>query len=201
MRSPVTALACAFVVWSAAAVAGNPPDQIAKSMVADLQREFDAHQGELKKDTARLQQTVDRVLAPHFDVPYIAQLVLARHWKTATPDQRRRFQDAFKGMLIRSYADALLDVGTTGKMQWQPLAAKAPADDVVVHATAQRAGGQSLDVGLAMRQREGDWKVYDITVDSVSLVTSFRAQIGSQIKQSGIDAVITRLESGDAGKG
>jgi phospholipid transport system substrate-binding protein len=190
-------LAAAFLLGASTAVAAPPPDEVAKTMVERLQREVGAHQDELRRNPGKLYRTVDAILSPNFDLPHITQLVLARHWKTATPEQRDQFQGAFKGMLIRSYGAALLDLGSSGRIEWLPVKAPPDATDVTVRATVVRDSGPPLPIGLVMRLSGGDWKVYDILVESVSLVSSFRGQVGSQVRRGGIEAAIEKLESGD----
>lgn len=194
MRSPL--IAAAFILGASAALAAPAPDELAQSMVSRLQHELDSRQDEFRNDSAKLHRTVDALLSPHFDFAYIAQLVLARHWRTATPQQRDRFQEAFKHMLIRSYASALLEISSSGKVSWQAAHPAPDATEVTVRSNVLRDNGRTLPVALLMRRRGGDWKIYDITVETVSLVSSFRGQIGSQIRQGGIDALIEKLEAG-----
>src|SRR5690349_245898 len=140
---------------------------------------------------------VDDVIVPKFDTKYIAQLILARHWKTASEEQRSRFQAAFKDMLVHSYANALVEYHTQVKAEWQPLRMAPDATDVTVQSRLVREGGKPpLPIGFAMRLKDGEWKVYDIVIENLSLVTSFRSQINSEIKRTSLDALIQRLESG-----
>jgi phospholipid transport system substrate-binding protein len=134
---------------------------------------------------------------PHFDVPYIGRLVLGRNSKTATDEQRTRFQNAFKDMLIRSYANALLEYNDSVKADWQPLRMAADTTDVTVNSTLLRQGKAPVPVGFVMHLVQNDWKIYDITVENISLVINFRGQMNEEIKKNGLDSVITRMESGD----
>ena len=175
----------------------TPPDVVVKQTSERLQAEIHQRQAEFKKDPKKLYAYVDEVIVPHFDTRYIAQLILARNWKTATEDQRTRFEKAFKDMLIHAYADALVEFNGTVKPEWQPLRMAPDATDVTVQSRLIREGGKPpLPIGFAMRLKDNDWKVYDIIVENLSLVTSFRGQIGSEIKRSSLDALIQRLEAG-----
>jgi phospholipid transport system substrate-binding protein len=173
-----------------------PPDEVVKSTTERLQREIAARETEFRADQKKLYAFVDEVIVPKFDTKYIAQLILARHWKNASDEQRKRFQAAFKDMLVHSYANALVEYHTSVKAEWQPLRMAPDATDVTVNSRLLREGKPPLPIGFAMRLKDGEWRVYDIVIENLSLVTSFRSQINSEIKRSSLDALIQRLESG-----
>jgi phospholipid transport system substrate-binding protein len=183
---------------STAAAAPTPPDEVVKTTTERLQKEIAAREKEFKADSKKLYAFVDEVIVPKFDTKYIAQLILARHWKGASDDQRKRFQAAFKDMLVHSYANALVEYHTSVKPEWMPLRMAKDATDVTVNSRLLREGKPPLPIGFAMRLKDGEWKVYDIVIENLSLVTSFRSQINSEIKRTSLDALIQRLESGQA---
>jgi len=191
----VVALA-ALTAVSVAAAAPVPPDEVVKTTTERLQKEIGAREKEFKADPTKLYAFVDEVVVPKFDTKYIAQLILARHWKQASDDQRKRFQAAFKDMLVHSYANALVEYHTQVTAEWQPLRMAPDATDVTVNSRLLREGKPPLPIGFAMRLKDGEWKVYDIVIENLSLVTSFRGQINSEIKRTSLDALIQRLESG-----
>ena len=182
---------------SGAAIAAPPPDEVVKKATEDLQAAIATRQAEFKADRGKFYAVVDEMVAPHFDLPYITQLILARHGRSASPEQKQRFQAAFKNMLIRSYANALLEYGASVKTEWKPVHMADDAKTVTVHSRVIRPNGPPVPLGFAMRQSGDQWKVYDITIESVSLITGFRAQVASAIKNSSLDDVIARLEKGD----
>lgn len=191
-------LAAVLCVFSAVAAAQTPPDETIKSATAELQQAIQKRQAEFRKDSRLFYSEVDRIVSPRFDLKYITQLILARHYKTATEDQRTRFQAAFKNMLINSYADALLQHADSVKTEWQPLRMAPDAKDVTVQSKVLRQDGPPLPIGFAMRLKDGQWKIYDILVENISLVNNFRSQTASEIKRAGLDALIQKLESGQA---
>jgi phospholipid transport system substrate-binding protein len=187
----------ALATLSVATAAPVPPDEVVKTTTERLQKEIAAREKEFRGEPAKLYAFVDELIVPKFDTKYIAQLILARHWKSATDDQRKRFQVAFKNMLVNSYANALLEYHNSVKAEWQPLRMAPDATDVTVQSRLLRGNGKPpLPIGFAMRLKEGEWKVYDIVIENLSLVTSFRSQINSEIKRTSLDALILRLESG-----
>ncbi len=176
----------------------TPPDEALKSATTELQQAILKRQAEFRKDSKLFYSEVDRIVSPRFDLKYITQLILARHYRTASEEQRTRFQAAFKNMLINSYANALLDYADSVKTEWQPLRMAADATDVTVQSKVLRQDGPALPIGFAMRLKDGEWKIYDILVENISLVGNFRSQVASEIKRSNLDALITRIEGGDA---
>jgi phospholipid transport system substrate-binding protein len=196
MRALMVAAFAAMVAVPTAHAAPVPPDEVVKTTTERLQKEIGAREKEFKADQGKLYAFVDEVIVPKFDTKYIAQLILARHWKQASDEQRKRFQAAFKDMLVHSYANALVEYHTSVKAEWQPLRMAPDATDVTVNSRLIREGKPPLPIGFAMRLKDGEWKVYDIVIENLSLVTSFRGQVNSEIKRTSLDALIQRLEAG-----
>lgn len=197
MRKTWIAVIGAVMAGSALAATPTPPDVVVKDTSARLQNEIGQREKEFKSDPRKLYAYVDQVIVPRFDTRYIAQLILARNWKTATEDQRTRFETAFKNMLVHSYADALVEYHSSVKAEWQPLRMAPDATDVTVQSKLVREGGKPpLPIGFAMHLKDNEWKVYDIVIENLSLVQSFRGQMSSEIKRSSLDALIQKLEAG-----
>jgi phospholipid transport system substrate-binding protein len=191
-------LGAALLTLGAAAAAPVPPDEVVKTTTAQLQKVIAEREKEFRASPQKLYAAVDEIVVPRFDVKYIAQLILARHWRSASEEQRARFQVAFKNMLVHSYANALVEYHSSVKPEWQPLRMAPDAKDVTVQSRLMRENGRPLPIGFAMRLRDGEWKVYDIIIENLSLITSFRSQINSEIKRAGLDALIQKLEAGQS---
>jgi phospholipid transport system substrate-binding protein len=199
LRVTAAALAAALMASTAVAATTVPPDEVVRQTTARLQAEIQQREKEFRADPKKLYTYVDRVVVPRFDSRYIAQLILARHWRAANDDQRRRFENAFKNMLVYTYADALVEYHSSVKAEILPLRMAPDAQDVTVQSKLIRNNGKPpLPIGFAMRLKDGEWKVYDIIIENLSLITSFRGQINSEIKRSSLDAVIEKLEAGQA---
>lgn len=191
-------LVCALVfAFGAQAATPVTPDGTLKVAVDNLQALLQKNHDKYQADKPLFYKAVDESVTPVFDVPYIAQLVLARHWRTATPDQRSRFQVAFKDMLIRSYANALLEYYSSVKVDWQPVHMDAGATDATVNSRLLRPEKQPVSIGFSTHLVNGAWKVYDISVENISLVTNFRAQFNSELKKTSLDDMIKRMENGE----
>lgn len=194
-----TSFALALSLAGAASANGSPPapDAELRTATEQVRGMIRDHYAEYRADQAKFYQAIDQVVVPHFDVPYIAQLVLARHWRSASPEQRSRFAQAFKDMLVRSYANAMLDNYNSVKIAWQPARMTPGSDDTTVVSTLTRDNGQVYTIGFRVHRVGDDWKIYDLNIENVSLVTNFRAQINAEIKRTGLDNVIARMEKGE----
>lgn len=191
----------AFLAGAMLAVAGvraaevdtSGPRELIESAANAMLTELDARRAELRQDPAKVQALVDRILFPHFDVDYAARLVLGRHWRDATPEQRKRFIDAFYQALLRNYGAALVEF-TADRMKVLPLKADPASDRATVRTEIKRDDGTRVPVNYSLRKTPEGWKAWDVNIEGISYVKSFREDFGAEIDQKGLDAVIARLE-------
>jgi phospholipid transport system substrate-binding protein len=170
------------------------PSQLIESAANIMLGEISTRRAEFRKDPAGLYKLVDDVLLPHFDVDYAARLVLGRHWSAATPQQRQRFVDAFYRSMLNNYGDALVEF-TGDRIKVLPYNGDPAAKTASVRTTVKRSNGQVVPVNYSLRLTEQGWKAWDVVIEGISYVKSFREDFGAEIDQKGIDAVIQRLES------
>jgi phospholipid transport system substrate-binding protein len=192
---PVFALLFAALCGSAMAssvVDTSGPTQLIETSANAMTRELEARRAELRKDPAKLAELVDRLLLPYFDVDHAARLVLGKHWRTASAAQRERFIDAFYGSLMSNYGDALLEF-TGDQIRVLPSNVAADAVSAVVRTEVRRSNGTRVPVNYSLRKTESGWKVWDVVIEGISYVKSFREDFGAEIDQKGLDAVIDRL--------
>jgi len=170
------------------------PSQLIDSSAQILLAGIDARRAEFRKDPTGLYALVESTLLPHFDTPYAAQLVLGQHWRTATPEQRKRFVDAFYKSLLYTYGDAMVDF-TGDRLKVIPTKV-APTDErATVRTEIKRSNGTKVGVNYSLRKVNGEWKAWDVVIDGISYVKSYREDYGAEVQQKGLDAVITRLEA------
>jgi phospholipid transport system substrate-binding protein len=170
------------------------PSQLIESSANILLSGIDARRAEFRKDPTGLYKLVEETLLPHFDTPYAAQLVLGQHWRNATPEQRKRFVDAFYKSLLYTYGDAMVDF-TGDRLKVLPTKA-APTDErATVRTEIKRSNGTKVGVNYSLRKVNGEWKAWDVVIDGISYVKSYREDYGAEVQQKGLDAVITRLEA------
>lgn len=131
-------------------------------------------------------------ILPNFDFDRVSRMVLGKSWKAATPEQQASFQKEFRSLLLRTYSVAL------GKyrdqtIEYKPMRAEPDAKNVTVKTQILQNGGQPITVDYSLVKGANGWKVYDIVIESVSLVTNYRSQFSQEIRQNGIDSLNKKL--------
>ncbi len=179
-----------------AADAGQGPSDVVQTAAQGMLKDLDADRAGYKQNPGKIGDLVNKYLLPHFDTEYSARLVLGQHWRTATPDQRKRFVDAFYHSLLNNYGTALADF-TSDKLKIFPTKVDASSDRATVRTEVKRDSGDRIAVNYSMHKTAGVWKAWDVVIDGISYVNSYREDFGAQIDQQGIDSVITRLEKGE----
>ena len=164
-------------------------DNSAKKMLAEL----DANRAMYRSDPKKLDALVGNVLLPNFDTEYSARLVLGQYWKTASEDQRKRFVDAFYHSLLRNYGAALIDY-TGDRFVVLPYKGDASDTTATVRTEVKKGTGEKVPVNFSLRKTPEGWKAWDVVIEGISYVKSFRTDFASEIQQKGLDDVITRLE-------
>ena len=182
----------------AATVGGADPAKLIEASANEMLAELDAHRSEYRKDPARIEALVGRVLLPHFDTEYAARMVLARHWTTASADQRKRFIDAFYHSLLSNYGSALIDF-TSDRMKVLPYTGDPAATNATIRTQVRKGDGGIVAVNYSLRKTAQGWLAWDVIIEGISYVKSFRDDFGAEIDQKGLDSLIARLEQ-KAGK-
>lgn len=178
----------------ATAVDASGPVQLIETSANAMIAELESRRAEFRKDPSKLASVVERILLPHFDVDYAGRLVLAKHWRTATPAQRQRFIDAFYSSLMNNYGDALIEF-TGDRIKVLPSQVPAEATTATVRTEVRRSNGEKIPVNYTLRKTEAGWKVWDVVIEGISYVKSFREDFAAEIDQKGLEAVIQRLEA------
>jgi len=170
------------------------PRELIEASAQKMLQALDANRAEYRKDPTKIHRLVDEVLLPHFDTEYAARLVLGKHWRTATPEQRQRFINAFYQALLENYSSALAEF-TADRMVVLPFRGDATADSATVRTEVKRNNGTRVPVNYSMRKTEKGWKAWDVTIEGISYVKNFRTDFGAEVNQKGLEAVIRRLET------
>jgi phospholipid transport system substrate-binding protein len=192
---PATAATGAADNGSAAAIVDNSdPGRLIATAAAAMLRDLDARRAEYRKEPAKVEQLVDRVLLPYFDTDYAARLVLGRHWNSASAEQRKRFVDGFYQSLLRSYGGALADF-TGDRLKVFPYKGEPAAANATVRTQVRKSDGTMVAVNYSLRRTPQGWKAWDVVIEGISYVKSFRDDFGAEVEQRGLDALIKRLES------
>jgi phospholipid transport system substrate-binding protein len=183
---------------AANAVPGPAPQELIETTARKLLEALDADREKAKQDPARVRELVDQILLPHFDTDYSARLVLGKNWRDASPEQRQRFIDAFYQSLLRNYGSSLAQF-TADRMKVLPFRGDLASGQAVVRTEVVRSSGQSVPVNYTLRATPQGWKAWDVTIEGISYVRNFRNDVGTEIEQKGLMAVIERLEKENQG--
>jgi phospholipid transport system substrate-binding protein len=186
------------------AVATAPPSTLGPAQLVDasakrMLAELDANRSLYANDPAKLDALVANVLLPNFDDEYAARLVLGQTWRTATPDQRKRFVDAFYHSLLRNYGNALLNF-TGGNFKILPYNGDPGDTTATVRTEVKKSTGETVPVNFTLHKTAAGWKAWDVVIEGISYVKSFKTDFGAEIQQKGLDEVISRLEKEETAK-
>jgi len=171
------------------------PEQLVRSTADVILAEIKKNRDLYSRDYARLYKMADEKVLPHFDFRRMSQWVLGRSWRDASPEQRDRFIAAFRDLLVRTYSTALLNYKDQ-EIIYLPVPVQAGSDEALVKTEVKQGGGQpNIPIHYSFyKNRDGQWKVYDVTIEGVSLVTNYRSVYATKIREKGIDALINDID-------
>lgn len=193
------ALALMLTLAAGVAVADDSPNAIIQESVTLLAEKMDGRRAELGEDRKQLYEIIDGILLPRFDRRFAAQLVLARHWRSASEEQQTRFIEAFYQALLRKYADGILEFDPE-MITVLPFRGDMSKKRTKVRSSVQLDDGSKVAVDYELVKRKAGWLVFNVIIEGVSYVRNFRAELDTEINASSLDAVIERLEK-EAGIG
>ena len=199
MRALATILgtiACGIAFTGSAAAQAQPgPSEVVESAAKSMLKDLDADRAAYRKDPSKVGGLVEKYLLPHFDIQYSARLVLGKHWANATPEQRERFANAFYHTLVDNYGSALAEF-TSDRLKVYPTKVEPNADRASVRTEVTRDNGDHVPVSYSLRKTDDGWKAWDVVIEGISYVKSFREDFGAAIDQKGLDTVIADIEKG-----
>jgi len=194
-RSILMAAAMLLAAGTAPA-ADDDPSNIIQATAGRAMDMLNAQREYYIQHPEELNHVVEHEVLPIFDLIYAARLILGRHGRAASDQQLRDFADAMSQLLIRRYSDGVLQFQSKDQLEVLPLVGKNTDRLTRVRTRVRLENGSKAPVDYAFRRAEGEWKVFDVTVEGISYITTYRNQIGPQIQQDGIDDVIENLRGG-----
>jgi phospholipid transport system substrate-binding protein len=178
------------------AINAQDPTQLIQDVASSILKELESNRAAYVNNPNNVRALADKYLLPYFDTRYAAQLVLGKYWRSATEDQRTRFIKAFQDSMLQNYGNALVNF-TANKLKVLPGHVDPGADQASVSTTINRDNGTTVPVIYVLHKTAEGWKAWDVKIEGISYVKSFRDDFAAQIDQKGLEAVITRLESGE----
>lgn len=185
------ALLGALVSVHAAANTQGTPEALIKTTTDKVLEVLKKEREVINNDPARIYGIVDEYIIPHFDFERMSQRVLGKFWHRATPEQRTNFRKQFQTLLVHTYAAALREY-TDQKVEFLATRPR-EAGQVSVRTQIVQSGGPPIPIQYEMYKQSEQWKVYDISIDGVSLVINYRSTFASEIRSNGLDGLIARL--------
>jgi phospholipid transport system substrate-binding protein len=191
LAGPWLALLIALLAGPAAGN-GAEAQALVRSTADRVLAEVKANKTRLDRDTSGIYDLVQRYVVPHFDFARMTQSAMGRHWRSATEAQRVALTREFQEMLVRTYAVALLNYSGQ-QIEYLPLRSSASDDDVLVQTKVSDSGAPPIPIDYRLSRSVGTWKVYDVTIDGVSLVSNYRSMFAEQVQRTGVDGLIKQL--------
>tara|TARA_B110000003_G_C16324258_1_gene408091 strand:- start:7 stop:588 length:582 start_codon:yes stop_codon:yes gene_type:complete len=180
------------MIAGVAQAAVETPDSIIKQTADAVIERIKSQRSVLDADPSKIYAVVDELVIPHYDFVSMSKWVLGKNWKTASEEQRSNFITQFQTLLVRTYARALLEYSGQ-EIKYYPVEINQKSKLALVKTEMTSDGAQPFPVAYRMHQKNETWKVVDVTVDGVSLVSTYRGSFTTQIKKHGFDALVKEL--------
>ncbi len=192
---------CLFLMQSAWSFAANiGPDELIKQTSEKVLSALDVNKEKYKDQPEEIFKLVNDIILPHLDFRAMSKLALGKNWRKANHEQQDRFVDAFKTMLVRTYSKSLTEYAGQ-EVKFLPYHPPAEGKRTTkVKTVIDQGSGPDIPITYSLRIKNDIWKVYDIKIDGISLVTNYRNSFASDIRKVGIDGLIEQLLAKSAGK-
>jgi phospholipid transport system substrate-binding protein len=193
IRKCLTWLLPIFLLASVGASAAvNAPETLVKNVteevLAILHEDKDIQSGNRKRAVTLIESKV----APHFDFARMTSLAVGVHWRQASAEQRKVLIGEFRTLLVRTYANSLTAFRDQ-TVSFKP-SPNQSGDEVTIHSQINKPGGQPISLDYSLTKAESDWKVFDVAIANVSLVTNYRSSFASEVEKGGIEGLIKSLQ-------
>ncbi|MDB9751666.1 ABC transporter substrate-binding protein [Gammaproteobacteria bacterium] len=180
------------MIAGVAQAAVETPDTIIKQTADAVIERIKSQRSVLDADPSKIYAVVDELVIPHYDFISMSKWVLGKNWTSASEAQRSNFITQFQTLLVRTYARALLEYSGQ-KIKYFPVEINQKSKLALVKTEMTSDGAQPFPVAYRMHQKNETWKVIDVSVDGVSLVSTYRGSFSTQIKKHGFDSLINEL--------
>jgi len=170
------------------------PDALVKSLATEVTTVL-KNDPAILGNAAKLRDLIETRLIPNFNFQRMTQLAMGRSWGKASPEQQAALTKEFQTLLVRTYSGALANF-RNNTIDYRPLRMQAADTDVTVKTVVNQANGQGIPIDYSMEKAaDGSWKAYDVVVAGVSLVTNYREEFNTVVRDQGVDALVKQLQS------
>ncbi len=175
----------------------HPAQDLIETSTMELMEILATEKEKLTSDPEYLQSVVDAKILPHLDLNAMTALSLGKNWRAADADQKAEIVKEFKKLLLNTYTSALT-LYTGQEMEFKPFLPQKREDRAVVRAVFLQPGGQGVPVNYKLREKDGAWRVYDIDVNNINLVSTYRSAFSQKVAKSGIEGLIEEMKAKNA---
>ena len=180
------------MLFAATALAQEAPDALVKRVTEEVleivRKDRDIQNG----NTSRILELVDAKVIPNFNFPHMTALALGKDWRKATPAQQKQLTAEFQTLLVRTYSNALTSYKNQ-RVIYKQFKMKDGETDVLVRTEVDEPGRKPVQLDYSLEKLDAGWKVYDVNVAGISLVTNYREQFAQEVRSGGIDGLIQSL--------
>lgn len=196
-RHFVAGLWLVVLLLSTPTVWATMPEEIVRQTSDQMLAELTHRKQELQASPGKIYDLVEHVVLPRFDFQRMSRLVLGKYWPRASDSEKSAFVNAFREMLVRTYATALLNYSGQ-EIVYLPVQRNASSDEVTVNTQVQSSGALPIPIDYRLYRDGDDWKVFDVSIDGISLVSNYRSSFASQIRRHKLSGLIQKLEQRNA---
>ena len=190
MKKLLSFFLAAFIASSV--IAQEAPDALIQQVTEDvldiIRKDKDIQNG----NTHKAIELVDKKVLPHFNFQHMTALAVGKDWRKATPQQQQLLTAEFKTLLVRTYSNALTSYKNQ-KVVYKPFKMSPGEADVLVRTEVVQPGSKPVQLDYSLEKLEAGWKVYDVVVAGISLVTNYRDQFGQEVRNGGMDGLIASV--------
>jgi phospholipid transport system substrate-binding protein len=181
-----------LLVFATPASSGQSPLELVRDTSTQILTTLREEKTSISQNSARLHEMISENVMTHFDFERMAQWTLGKYWRNANMQQREEFVKEFRALLVRSYGRALVDYADA-EIVYLPFRMKDAETQVKVHTELSRPHDNSVKITYSLHSTTNGWKVYDVAIEGVSLVTNYRSSFMSKVRQDGLDQLIYLL--------
>ncbi len=197
MKSLLSVVLGFFVAVSVALANEEAPDALIRKVTDDVltivRQDKEIRNGNTKKAI----DLVEAKVLPHFNFQRMTALAMGRDWNKASPEQKKRLADEFKTLLVRTYSNALTGYKDQ-TLRYKPSKMQSGDTEVLVRTEIVQPGNKPIALDYSLEKQADGWKVYDVVVAGVSLVTNYRDTFNQEVRANGVDGLIDTLAKKNA---
>lgn len=185
-------VALTLMLFSSNVSANIGPQELIQDVADKTIQRIKSEKALIDKEPERLYSLIQEFVLPHFDFERMSKWVLGKHWRRTSTREKQRFVEEFRTLLVRTYATSLSDYSQQ-TINYLPFRGEISSGDVVVKSEVEQPGSFPIPINYRMHKKGSVWKVYDVTIDDISLVANYRTSFAREIRTKGVNGLIKQM--------